>query len=559
MKISGMLQFNYNDTDGSLKEHTLKAGEVIFVVGANGVGKSSLMQRLVEINQDHSKRISAHRRTWLASNALSLTARDKIDIEKQMSYSDKESVARWSDHYAEQRSNIAIYELIEAENVRAREIAKLVDGGNLEEAENKSNTKSPLATINELMKMASLPIEISISNDNQLFANKNGSDEYSIAEMSDGERNTLLIASAVLTAKPGSLLLVDEPERHLHRSIISPLLSSLFQRRKDCAFVISTHDISLPQDNPEANVLLIRDCQWSDDSRGRENKVIDSWDTDFISANDNIPSDVKHQILGGKRKLLFVEGDDKKSLDKQLYQLLFPTVSIIPCGSCAEVKNKVQAIQFTESVGWIEAFGLIDADDRTDDDISYLASQNIFAIPYYSVESLYYHPNIIGIVATHVLTEDFPQDLVSTALEAALTAISSHKRRLCARRCERVIRSKYFESIPNQSTVQSEDLHEVVVDIKSVRDKEYGIFDGFVSDGNIEGLICRYPVRETQALTEIAKKLGYQSAGKYESAVRTLVTGNDTANQVLKELLGDLTLKIESHRTTASEGVAQSQ
>ena len=43
------------------------------------------------------------------------------------------------------------------------------------------------------------------------------------AELSDGERNALLIGSDVLTTEPNSLIILDEPERHLHRSIISPL------------------------------------------------------------------------------------------------------------------------------------------------------------------------------------------------------------------------------------------------------------------------------------------------------------------------------------------------
>ena len=43
---------------------------------------------------------------------------------------------------------------------------------------------------------------------------------YGAAELSDGERNALLISAEILTAKDGTLLIIDEPERHLHRSII---------------------------------------------------------------------------------------------------------------------------------------------------------------------------------------------------------------------------------------------------------------------------------------------------------------------------------------------------
>ena len=82
------------------------------------------------------------------------------------------------------------------------------------------------------------------------MASKSGSKPYSIAQLSDGERNALLIATNVLTVKDGTLVLIDEPERHLHRSIISPLLTHLFAQRPECAFIVSTHDVMLPLDNP---------------------------------------------------------------------------------------------------------------------------------------------------------------------------------------------------------------------------------------------------------------------------------------------------------------------
>ena len=64
-----------------------------------------------------------------------------------------------------------------------------------------------------------------------------------------GERNAFLIVAEVFTAESGALIIIDEPERHLHRSITSPLLSALFQKRSDCAVLVSTHEPHLPLDN----------------------------------------------------------------------------------------------------------------------------------------------------------------------------------------------------------------------------------------------------------------------------------------------------------------------
>ena len=89
---------------------------------------------------------------------------------------------------------------------------------------------------------------------------------YGIEQLSDGERSALLLASEVLTAPKGTLLLLDEPERHLHRSIISPLLSGLFAQRSDCNFVISTHDLLLPHDCGPTPVLVLRSCMFTGDT-----------------------------------------------------------------------------------------------------------------------------------------------------------------------------------------------------------------------------------------------------------------------------------------------------
>jgi predicted ATPase len=70
------------------------------------------------------------------------------------------------------------------------------------------------------MRLSNLPIEISVEEGQKIVARKNGGNGYSVAELSDGERNAFLIAADVLTAKPGTLILIDEPERHLHRSFL---------------------------------------------------------------------------------------------------------------------------------------------------------------------------------------------------------------------------------------------------------------------------------------------------------------------------------------------------
>jgi len=365
----------------------LTEGKAVFVLGANGVGKSTLMHNLFQQNLNHSKRILAHRQTWFKDNSMNMTASQKTQSEQNIKGYDQDVASRWKDDYSTQRSNISIFDLINSQNIRARNIADAYDAKELGLADKFSNKQAPLQAINELLAISNIPIKITLGKDEQLFASKNGSELYSIAELSDGERNALLIGADVLTSEPNTLIILDEPERHLHRSIISPLLSSLFQKRKDCVFVISTHDVYLPIDHNKASVLLLRGCQWS-------GKSILNWDADLISETDEIPNEIKREIIGSKREILFVEGENE-SLDRQIYQLIFPNLTVLPQGSFTQVEKTVEGIKGTESLHWINAYGLIDADDRTPEQIENLLEKGIVALETYSVESLYYNLEII--------------------------------------------------------------------------------------------------------------------------------------------------------------------
>ena len=254
-----MAEFTLPDIAGVQQNIVVNDGKVLFVVGANGSGKSSLMQRFFTQHRNNAKRISAHRQTWFTSNTLDFTPTSRKQTGVEMENDDAKETARWMDRYGSQRSTAAIFDLINADNIRSRKIAAKIDLGALEaallanqeegtpqivtEALETKKEEAPLKVLNELLKTANLPIEILIDNDEQIFAKKCGGDPYSIAELSDGERNAVLIAANVLTADSGAVIIIDEPERHLHRSIVSPLLSTLFQKRGDCVFVISTHDV----------------------------------------------------------------------------------------------------------------------------------------------------------------------------------------------------------------------------------------------------------------------------------------------------------------------------
>lgn len=527
-------RFSIQTSNNGTVNIPLTEGNSLFVLGANGVGKSTLMHNLFTQNRDHAKRILAHRQTWFTDNAMNMIASQKKEYESWINSTNLQIDSRWKDDYSQQRTSLSIFDLINSENIRARNIASAVDGNNIELAQEHSRNQAPIQAINELLAISNIPINIILGKDEQLFASKNGSEPYSIAELSDGERNALLIGADVLTTEPNSLIILDEPERHLHRSIISPLLSTLFRKRNDCIFVISTHDVHLPIDHPQASILLVRGCQW-------QGKNIESWDADLISAEALIPETVKRDILGSKRELLFVEGQST-SLDRQIYQLIYPNVSVIPQGNCGQVERAVDGIKGTESIHWIRAYGLIDSDDRTEEQIQGLLTKGIAAVPFYSVEALYYHLNIVEKISlkVSVLTGQDASTLFQNAKANIIQDIMQHKERLCSKLCEKRLRNDVMSSLPKHRDIQGRENYNLTFDLNQVLQNEENHFDRLVAESNLMGLLTRYPIRETQVLNRIVSGIGL-TREQYENAVRKLIIDEPATRDFYRTLLQPLT------------------
>jgi len=374
----------------------------------------------------------------------------------------------------------------------------------------------------------------------EIASSKNGGTPYSIAELSDGERNALLIAADVLTVKDGTLILIDEPERHLHRSIISPLLTMLFARRPDCAFIVSTHEVMLPLDNPSAHTLLLRGCNYS-------GSTAIAWDVDLVLPEMEIDDELRKDILGARRKLLFVEGAEQ-SLDKPLYSLIFPNVSVVAKSTCRDVEHATSGIRDATGLHWLEAFGVVDNDSRAPADLSRLKEKGVYAISSFSVESIYYHPDIQRRVAKrHVaVVGGNVSDRLSEAKFAALEAIKPHVQRLSERTAEKVVREKFFQNLPGKNEITNAKPIELSIDVSTIVEEERERLQDTLDNGRLEEIVNQYPIRETPALTEIARKVGFQNRGQYEGSVRKLLMEDEEALEFVKSLFGTLVTDVSA-------------
>ena len=508
--------------------------EPLFIVGPNGSGKSALIQELYSKNHPRAVRLAGHRPTWIRFDASRYSPEQARMYEAREREMDRFSAARWAVEEPHAFAGIVISKLIDADRQNARVVRDALRARNVKEAARLVEETLPLAAINEIYSVSGLPIRISLEPNGELIANKRGGGSYGIAQLSDGERAVFLMAATILTAQNGCLILVDEPERHLHPSIIVPLLQNLFIKRPDCAFVISTHDVSLPSSFRGAPTVLVRDAVGTNDE-------FRDFDLDILEPGMEIDDATKEAIIGARRRMLFIEGD-AGSRDKLLYEILFPEVSLSPRSTCGDVINAVKSIRNCAEVTWVQAFGIVDQDQLTIEQKRALEEQGVFAISLYSVEALYYNPLIVTKIAERqcaVLGSD-PAKMEEAVWSSTLSVFRSNLDRLAARMVEQAVKDEISLKMPDWKKIAAGQNVSIEVDAQSHFQAERSRLEGWIAAGEIDKIIARYPIRDTSALGAIANALQFTGLTQYESAVRKLVLDEPSVRTELLKFFGNL-------------------
>lgn len=492
---------------------SLSAGEIAFLLGANGTGKSSLMYQASKQADGKALRVTAQRQTWMDSDGPELTSANRVTHSSLIGNTDKTEESRFKDTYGNHRLGIMLFDLVSQENNRARKIAKAVDAEIPEDILAAKDKKSVLTQINELLANAGIPVQLSLGSGERILAKKSGGLSYGASGLSDGERSTLILAGNVLTAPGGSLVLIDEPERHLHRSISAPLLSELVRLRDDCAFVVSTHDIDLPMDFPEAPTVLVRGCNFT----GRN---CQSWEADLLDVGTEVDDILKRDLLGARRKIVFVEGN-QTSLDKKLYERLLPGVSVLPKGGCSDVEQAVKGGKDTENFNWLQVAGIVDADGFDDAAVAAKRAICVYALPFEAVEAIYYHPTVISAVAVAQceVSGDNAAAMSHTALSNAVSKIRDHTERLSKKAAKKRVRRAAMSAIPNDDILLTQTGLQATFDGPAIHTYKKTELDAAVTANDWAAVIKVCPIKKTEALDAVSIALGFRTRTDYEKAV----------------------------------------
>lgn len=357
------------------------------IVGANGSGKTTLANNLKKtLNSLDGIVIPAQKLLLVPtfSSIPTLKAEEGPFSEYQKQVLDDKRTFTAKDHNdfpydiareygSEYRKVLAL--LIAERNAKRNEVIdNKIDGSEFHKEEFKTTIDVVIDIWNDLIPHRSL----SLDRDCNLVISyvENGEKKtYEAYSMSDGERIILYLVGRIMQAPENGLIIVDEPEIYLHRTVVDKLWNRLEKERHDCTFIYMTHDLQFATSRVGIKSWI------------KSYEYPSMWDIQIID-NNEIPEQLLMELLGSCKQILFCEGTSTNSLDKKIFDVLFPNFIIYPLESCKEVINYTKAFNAIPNTN-TKALGLVDSDFRTKEEIGNLKVDGIYTYNVAEIENLF--------------------------------------------------------------------------------------------------------------------------------------------------------------------------
>jgi len=445
---------------------SLEAGETTIFVGANGSGKTRLAATLEQAAGTSAHRIGAHRALTLDPGVPKISQEDsrqalRSGFISKGQYLNEHQIAevrlgqRWGSKSATHLLNDfdpLLQWLFADQNNIALETHYQVHDGVRDEP--KFTAFQRLKTVWERVLPAKRlfprgdTIEVGSAENPDIPL-------YSAAEMSDGERAVFYMIAQVLFADPNSILIFDEPELHVHRSILGRLWDELEGERPDCAFVLITHDLEFAASRPARTYVLEKFSSPA------------SWTVQALPNGTGFSEQLTAMILGSRRPILFVEGDGN-SIDLAIYRACFPGLTVVARGSCERVIQSVKTMRANRDLTRVTCAGMVDADSRDAADVTHLASIGVYVLPVSEIENLLALPTVASVILDYDLHEKIEKDARLARLKGALFADAARSETQttialdhCRRRIDRALKIVTFANEPDEAALQAELMRQV--------------------------------------------------------------------------------------------------
>lgn len=530
-------KFSIPSPDGA-KEFTVDPGNAIIFVGANGGGKTRLAVYIENTLGASAHRISAHRALSLNPDVPKISEKMALMGLRTGHASESSTINNRASHRWGLKEPIKLLNdfdyLIQAlfadqSNTSLHIYNQYKPGSTLEK------DGFLLTKFDKLVDIWSrlLPHRIlHISGDDILVSAPNSDSRYKASDMSDGERAIFYMIGQILVAEADQVLIVDEPELHVHRSIMSKLWDELEAVRPDCAFVFITHDLEFAAARA-ARKFVIRDY----DPAPR-------WTVNEVPEDTGFDEDLATLILGSRRPILFVEGD-RSSLDLALYRCCYPDWTVVPRSSCTEVIHAVVTMRANDDLTRITCSGIVDADHYDEDDKNYLRDLGIETLPVTEIENVVLLPEVsVAIAQSEGFSGEELEQRIASLTDAIFESVDSDEAiekvavRYSKRRIDRILKkldlsgASTADEIENEYTQRTGEL-----DVRGLTERFKGEIRQAIAERNLSRLLALYDNKGLMALA--ASKLKSCRQKDFESWL-TRVLRNRTAPGVVEAIVRHL-------------------
>ncbi|MBZ7954602.1 ATP-binding protein [Campylobacter sp. W0018] len=123
--------------------------------------------------------------------------------------------------------------------------------------ENRTTSENIIDKTKKIWKEIFSHREIELVEDEFLCIFPDIKNKYEARMMSDGERSVLYLIMYVLCIEE-KIILIDEPELHLHPSLTNRLWSTLEKYRENCLFIYITHDLNFAANHADSDKIWIK-------------------------------------------------------------------------------------------------------------------------------------------------------------------------------------------------------------------------------------------------------------------------------------------------------------
>ena len=245
------------------------------------------------------------------------------------------------------------------------------------------NNRTVFGKVRNIFPLLFKDLELSFNEEKEipLRVKKNGK-EYSVNGLSEGEKVVLYYVISVLMAKDDGLIIIDEPETYLNPSISNLLWDKLKEEKSNTQFLFITHSVDFVLGRSNAQIAWIKEFVYPDE-----------WELELLTEENKLPKQMFTEILGSSKPYLFCEGT-KSSHDYHIYKALFgEDYTIIPSEGHISVINNVKAVNELE--GFNTAYGIIDLDNLTEDEIEAYRKDKIEVLQFNEIEMLFFEEHIM--------------------------------------------------------------------------------------------------------------------------------------------------------------------